>query len=140
MDEKRSICNIRNNIGLYIISVVVSLYLSVVVYMTICDDLKYIMIIPILCLVIYTILVRVGKSLASIKIHTRKIREHKNYQGLFVRLFLFILAGGMLYWLAYYPGGFNLDAYGQWDQVHGIQKLNNWHPVLTTGLLIVKQN
>lgn len=38
----------------------------------------------------------------------------------------------LLYWLGYYPGGFNLDAYGQWDQIHGLQQLNNWHPVFTT--------
>lgn len=38
----------------------------------------------------------------------------------------------VIYWLAFFPGGFNLDAYGQWDQAVGIQQLNNWHPVLTT--------
>ena len=49
-------------------------------------------------------------------------------------LFAIIFFGQMLYWVAYYPGGFNLDAYGQWDQAHGLQKLNNWHPVFTTML------
>ena len=48
--------------------------------------------------------------------------------------FLIIFLGHLFYWFAYFPGGFNLDALGQWDQAHGMMQLNNWHPVLTTGI------
>ena len=40
--------------------------------------------------------------------------------------------GQMVYYGAYYPGGFNLDAYGQWDQVHGNMQWDNWHPIITS--------
>ena len=43
-----------------------------------------------------------------------------------------VLLGNIAYWLAYYPGGFNLDALGQWDQAHGYWELDNWHPIITT--------
>ena len=51
-------------------------------------------------------------------------------------LFCLILGTGSVgYWLAYYPGGFNLDAYGQWMQAHGTLPYNNWHPVVSTLLI-----
>ncbi len=46
--------------------------------------------------------------------------------------FFIVFVGQLLYLAAYYPGGFNLDAYGQWDQIHGFVQWDNWHPVLTT--------
>ena len=49
-----------------------------------------------------------------------------------ITIFVIIMIGQLIYWGAFFPGGFNLDAYGQWDQVHGLMKLNNWHPVFTT--------
>ncbi len=39
------------------------------------------------------------------------------------------------FWLAYYPGGFNLDAYGQWDQAHGSLPYSDWHPIMSTLLI-----
>ena len=47
---------------------------------------------------------------------------------------IFVLLGQLVYWMAYYPGGFNLDALGHWDQVHGMMELNDWHPVVVTGM------
>lgn len=46
--------------------------------------------------------------------------------------FLIILIGECIYWKAYYPGGFNLDALGQWMQAVNDLPLNNWHPVIST--------
>lgn len=34
-------------------------------------------------------------------------------------------------WIAYFPGGMNLDALGQWEQVH-YGYLDNWHPIANT--------
>lgn len=53
---------------------------------------------------------------------------------LFLIIFVIVLSGHLFYWFAFFPGGFNLDAYGQWSQVHGNQQLNNWHPVFVTGI------
>lgn len=64
-------------------------------------------------------------------IHFDLNKEH-NKNEIFLLCFAIVLIGQLLYWFAYYPGGFNLDALGQWDQIHGLQQLNNWHPILTT--------
>lgn len=40
-----------------------------------------------------------------------------------------------VYWLAFYPGGFNLDAYGQWLQAHHLMPYQDWHPFISTILL-----
>ena len=67
-----------------------------------------------------------------------KIEKHRekelNSWILFGQFFLILIMGALFYWLAHFPGGFNLDAYGQWDQIHGAMKLNNWHPVFNTFL------
>lgn len=56
---------------------------------------------------------------------------------LFILIFTILLCGQVFYWLAYFPGGFNLDAFGQWDQIHGYMQWNNWHPVLTTFIYLL---
>ena len=56
----------------------------------------------------------------------------KPARRVFVLCFLIIAMGSIIYWLAFYPGGFNLDAYGQWGQAHGIMRYNDWHPVTST--------
>ena len=50
--------------------------------------------------------------------------------------FIILLLFSVFYWLAYYPGSFNLDAYGQWMQAHNIIPFNDWHPFTST--LIIK--
>lgn len=50
--------------------------------------------------------------------------------------FIIILIGQIVFWLGYFPGGFNLDAYGQWMQAHNDLSLNDWHPFVST--LIIK--
>ena len=47
---------------------------------------------------------------------------------------LISISGNLLCWAAYYPGGFNLDAYGQWMQINGDLPYNNWHPFFITGI------
>lgn len=49
--------------------------------------------------------------------------------------FLIVLLLSAVYWYAYYPGGFNLDAYGQWYQAHGYSPYNDWHPFVSTLLI-----
>ena len=65
------------------------------------------------------------------------IQSKKHYGKKFMPLIWFgiVFCCSLLYWLAYYPGGFNLDAYGQWDQAHGVLPYNNWHPITSTLLI-----
>ncbi len=49
--------------------------------------------------------------------------------------FFLILLFSVIYWLGDFPGGFNLDAYGQWLQAHGMMQYNDWHPVISTLLI-----
>lgn len=53
------------------------------------------------------------------------------YKSLFL-YFTIVFTLFLMYWLAYYPGGFNLDAYGQWLQAHGLMQYNDWHPFTST--------
>lgn len=52
-----------------------------------------------------------------------------------VLFFLIVLSLSVIYWMAFYPGGFNLDAYGQWLQAHGQLQYDDWHPILSTLLI-----
>lgn len=49
--------------------------------------------------------------------------------------FFIVLGLSLVYWLSYYPGSFNLDAYGQWSQAHGELPYNDWHPITSTLIL-----
>ena len=51
---------------------------------------------------------------------------------IYILLFIISFSGNALYWFAYFPGGLNLDAYGQWMQINGDLPLNNWHPFFLT--------
>lgn len=55
------------------------------------------------------------------------------YSGVIYFSIVFLFS--VFYWLGYYPGGFNLDAYGQWMQAHGTMPYNNWHPFVSTLLI-----
>lgn len=46
--------------------------------------------------------------------------------------FSIMLFGQMLFWGAFFPGGFNLDALNQWYQIHGELPVSNWHSPLVT--------
>lgn len=120
----------------------VSVYISIVVYLTFFDSLKQIILLPILFAAICFLTRFLENRVISPRI-CRGCTSHALSSVAFYMIALLIVLGGqLLYWLSYYPGGFNLDAYGQWDQVHGLQHLNNWHPVFTTAVywLITRVN
>jgi len=112
----------------------VSLYFSIVLYMSIYGTLEYIYLLLIFFFVIFMGLTKLCYSWSSSPRDCLIPKQTFSVYTLFVTTFLVVFLGHVLYWFAFYPGGFNLDAYGQWDQVHGLQKLNNWHPILTTGV------
>lgn len=106
-------------------------YMSCVAYMTLWDTLSYILFFPLLLMMFFYVLYKfTNQGAISIPCEDSVSFSSKQF---YLLVFFIIFAGQLLYWFAFYPGGFNLDAYGQWDQVHGLMKLNNWHPVFTTG-------
>ncbi len=115
------------------VSGIVALYLSIVVYMSIWDTLKYYFNFLILFAVIFYALFKFANWSDSLSLLPCKNSKTVSSIKFYVITFLIIFLGQMLYWFAFYPGGFNLDALGQWDQIHGYMQLNNWHPVFTTG-------
>lgn len=46
--------------------------------------------------------------------------------------FSIIMTGQLLYWGAFFPGGFNLDALNQWHQIHNTIPISDWHSALIT--------
>lgn len=110
----------------------VALYISIVLYLSVWDDLERIALFPVLFVAICFIIFSLRTKVAAAKIQLTDDSPTFSSIFFYVTVFLIVFGGQLLYWFAYYPGGFNLDAYGQWDQVHGLQHLNNWHPVLTT--------
>lgn len=69
------------------------------------------------------------------KIFIKKTESKKSLKFVLL-VFVIILIGQIVFWLGYFPGGFNLDAYGQWMQAHNDLALNDWHPFVST--LIIK--
>ena len=113
---------------------IVAIYASTVAYFSVWDTLQYVYLLPLLFLGFASILKWFYKrSQKVVFLQTRSVMIRES-RFVFAIAFSIIFCSQMLFWFAYYPGGFNLDAYGQWDQVHGLMALNNWHPVLTTGL------
>lgn len=53
------------------------------------------------------------------------------FGGAFAVCFLAFL----VYWFAYFPGGYSSDTNNQWMQIHGMLPLNDWHPALHTMLM-----
>lgn len=111
-----------------------SLYISVVAYLTIWDSLAALPILLPMMAGNYIVCLAIAKAMESCEFALAQEHPASFPLGFYAAMAVLILTGQLLYWLAYYPGGFNLDAYGQWDQVHGLTGLNNWHPVLTTAL------
>lgn len=56
---------------------------------------------------------------------------HNKRMRIFI-YFVIIIMGTLVYWLAFFPGGYNLDASGQWMQAHGKLHYNDWHPIFST--------
>lgn len=111
-----------------------ALYSSVVSYFSFWDTLQYVCLFPFLFLGFVCALncfYKRSQKMSFLRTESDPVRSRFR---IFAVFFVILFCGQLLYWFAYYPGGFNLDAYGQWDQAHGQMPLNNWHPVLTTGI------
>lgn len=112
-----------------------STYFSFVIYFSLCNTVRFFWIIPILIIIISFVFKRFSNSIKdaiSLKEITWSMGRNDERIWLFMSIFLLVFLIQLIYWFAYFPGGFNLDSYGQWDQVHGLMAWNNWHPVLTT--------
>lgn len=107
-------------------------YISTIAYLSIFDTLKYFYIFPLLVGLIWYAIISLKNRIKLIELPSMNNSNYFCSQWVQIIVFFIIFSGQLFYWLAYYPGGFNLDAYGQWDQAHGMMQLNNWHPVFTT--------
>lgn len=125
--NKCFILNKRLGISLILASMYIGLALTFNFFSRIEDMIWY----PLIALVVMVLL---GMILCSVEEGTG-ISKHvsdTNPLEIWISSFLLVFLGQLLYLAAYYPGGFNLDAYGQWDQIHGFVQWDNWHPVMTT--------
>lgn len=115
-----------------VLSALISIHAAIVILMNSFDNPMFFLATPILAIVIFLVILFFLKILEESKLEILPVtgQNHK-FRVELVVLFI-LLAGQIMFWLAYYPGGFNLDAYGQWDQVHGTEPLDNWHPIITT--------
>lgn len=116
-----------------IVEIIFSIYIACVLYLSIFKTLNYIIILPFVSIMSYKTIQKVGEGDFERNLFDNSETESVSLKQSVI-WFLIILIGHFFYWLAYYPGGFNLDALGQWDQAHGLMQLNNWHPVLTTAI------
>lgn len=109
------------------------IYLALVLALTFSPNLIAFLILLILSL---TVLMRLpyGSS-AALELKRKPDISIKGRSKMFAIFFFIVLTGIVIYWLADYPGGFNLDAYGQWDQAHGAMGYSDWHPLASTLLI-----
>ena len=111
--------------------IVPGLIIGIIISVNIISTIDFLWACPFICLSCYFFLDYMfsrceSKDVLEITVSAQRRR------ALFFWSFFIVLIGQLLYWGAYFPGGFNLDAYGQWYQVHGFLQLDNWHPVITT--------
>ncbi len=114
-----------------VVTVLVSLYITWAVYFSLFNTYKFLWVALLIWVVSFLLLNQLFFLMERWSYLVEEPRTISSIQA-FRSCFLIILVGQIIYWLAYYPGGFNLDALGQWDQAHGLAQLNNWHPILTT--------
>ena len=109
---------------------------SFIIAHTICSNLIAFIIVFLVSYVFIKIVLNKYKFLISPKIKERfksnKPINPKTKLRTSLICFAIILIGEYIYWKAYYPGGFNLDAVGQWMQSVNDLPFNNWHPVIST--------
>ena len=101
-------------------------------YLSIFDTLKYIYIFPLFAALTAFAISALKKRISSVSPPALIAQRGSCKKRLYIIVFAIVFSGQLIYWLGCYPGGFNLDAYGQWDQAHGLMPLNNWHPLFTT--------
>ena len=130
----QSIMKSKNRVSNYdIICACFALYFSIVIVFSVSNTVKTLWAIPVIAVLVYAGCRELTKGIEGNEVFVENCS--KNNKIVFVvTVFGICFLCQILFWMAYYPGGFNLDAYGQWDQVHGRIALNNWHPVFTTFL------
>lgn len=128
--EQLKKCFITNKrLGLSL--VLASLYIGFALTLNFFSQIEDMKLYPLIAAIILALLVVTICSMSEGRIVSNPI-SGTNASSIFKISFFIVFTGQLLYLAAYYPGGFNLDAYGQWDQIHGFVQWDNWHPILTT--------
>lgn len=127
---------IEINKKVLLVDIFASIYIGVVLTLSVTSEIsKFWVFIPItlffVILLYYAFYIQKMGALICIE----KVSDEPKRLALTVTVCgVIVLLGQLFYWLAYFPGGFNLDAYGHWDQIHGYAQLNDWHSVVVTGI------
>ena len=103
------------------------LFLSIVTALSVCNHYQsFLILCPAIAIAIYILL----RQRNNIELFHYQPYTYNRIHPLWY--FIIIFGFSIFWWLAYYPGDFNLDAYGQWDQAHGIAPFSDWHPLTST--------
>lgn len=118
-------------------AVIVAICLSAQIAFNLSSNFKQLLlIIPVFILLLFLFYYEYFNTKKEISIQ-QQAKIHGIHKCWFICFFI-ILAGQIFYWLAFFPGGFNLDALNQWYQIHGIYPVNNWHsPIVTFGYWLI---
>ena len=111
-----------------------SLYIAIAFSLAFCDKYQtFILIAIIMFFVVYVLILMVDEVIRKKKIIRDKHPDFsKSNWKLATTVFAMVLCGQLFYYFAYYPGGFNLDALGQWGQAHNDYPYDDWHPFVST--------
>jgi len=134
--DKNNSSNNTNNALTYINLHILLFLNSFIIANTLCDNVFAFVITFLLSYVFIKIILNKYRFSISPKIKEMVICNKPINRKIILRssfiCFAIILIGECIYWKAFYPGGFNLDAVGQWMQSVNDLPFNNWHPVIST--------
>ena len=119
------------------LTVVSILYLVFVVAISLCSTYQaFLVSLAILCVMLLAGQCQLKKArtgfLPRVFSETSRAATTKGFQYIY---FFIVLFFSVIYWLGDFPGGFNLDADGQWLQAHNVLQYNDWHPFVSTLLI-----
>ena len=118
----------------YITNGILSLYIAIVIALTLCFQYTaFILTTLVITCIVFVIILLVDERISQQSPHvSSQTTPNQPSWKIIALVFTIILVGQLFYFFAYYPGGFNLDALGQWGQAHGDYPYDDWHPFVST--------
>ena len=118
----------------YLTDAILSFYIAIVISFTLCYKYSaFILTTAVITCIVFVIILLADERITQ-RAPCISSLSPQNYPSwrFTVSIFTIILVGQLFYFSAYYPGGFNLDALGQWGQAHGDYPFDDWHPFVST--------
>lgn len=118
----------------YITNAILSLYIAIVISFTLCFQYTaFILTTLVITCIVFVIILLADERISQQSSHvSAQATPNKPSWKITALIFAIVLVGQLFYFFAYYPGGFNLDALGQWGQAHGDYPYDDWHPFVST--------